>query len=149
MYIWKETHQCFCFIHFLPLSCMTSTRRLCSVGTSSCRVWVSRLAFSRSCGARRGLCWSRSRSISNRPYYCSASSCAASSNSGGWAARRTRSGKMCWRYEWAERKQSPVFVTLLSASIADCLCCWHLILTKISIYLCVRNQYTIFIVFFI
>lgn len=95
-----------------PLSCRRNTRRRCSAGTSSCRVWASRLGFSRSCGARRGLCWSRSRSTLNRLCYCSASNCAASSNSGGWAARRTPSGKTSWRYEGVEKAVSWLSVLL-------------------------------------
>lgn len=81
------------------LSSKRRTKRPCSVEISSCRVWGSRLDFSRNCGARKGLCWSRSLSTSNRRCCCSALSYAASSNSGGWAARRTQSGKMSWRYK--------------------------------------------------
>lgn len=83
-----------------------SIRRLFSVGTSSCRVWVSRHGCSRSYGARRGLCWSRSLSTSNKLCWCLASNYAASSNSGDWAARKTLSGKMSLRYEGITRTKA-------------------------------------------
>jgi len=45
------------------------------------------LGFSRSCGVRRGIFWSKNPSTSNRPCYCSVSNYAASSNSGDWVVK--------------------------------------------------------------